>query len=124
MMVHGREFGFPKVNIMLPGAAFIVHFFATIYWFGETRATMNRDQCTTATDDKTEIPQVCGTLGPGLAMGNCVLIGLTTVIFVVVYSARGKVYVKVGLAREAEMAKLKRQESDPGSTDGIISNRI
>lgn len=121
-MVQGREFGFPRVNAQLPGFIFAIHFFATMFWFGETRAVISSDACNESTDDKTDTPQVCATVGPGLAIANCVLIGASAVLFSIVYSKRGTDYTKLVQVKGTEMVKLQRQES--GGSDEPLPNRI
>ena len=121
MLVHGREFGFPRINSLLPAGVFIVHFFAIVYWFGETRAVIGSSSCSESTDDNSDTPKVCATIGPGLALANCLVIGLTAVLFVVIYSRRGIDYAKSGQVREAEMEKLERKETE--NTEEALPNR-
>jgi hypothetical protein len=112
MLVRGREFGIPRLNLCLPPVIFALHLLATVHWFGVTKAYLSSDSCSQATDDSSDTPIICGKLGPILALINCVVLGVTALLFAYIYEKRGTVIPRKKPESEEKKLRGAKVEED------------
>mmetsp|Transcript_24270 Transcript_24270/g.43189 ORF Transcript_24270/g.43189 Transcript_24270/m.43189 type:complete len:450 (+) Transcript_24270:32-1381(+) len=107
-IIQGREYGFASLNYIYATLAVLFQALAVIVWFKTSKASFVAD-CGNPLMEITEVPQLCSTNGPGIAIASTCVLGVTAVLYIVAFFKRGTSYEKeISLKyvelREVEMA--------------------
>jgi hypothetical protein len=120
-IIQGREYGFASFNYVRSSqfyavSAVLFQTLAVVLWFDISRASYTAD-CSEPLHDLKEVPQLCSTYGPGLAIAASVLLGVTATIYIAAFWNRGKSSTKEVSLRYEELREVELAGSPKASSN-------